>query len=358
MKRAGLVVSSVAHSAVLGWMLVGFSSAKPFEPNPTEALPIELITPSEYDQLTKGEKTSKKVDKPKVQVKKIAAAEPEPKPPAPEAKENVEAPPPPPEKAPPQPPKPAPQEPPPPPPPPPTPEPKPEPPKPEPPKPEPKAEAPKPEPKKAEVPKPAPKPEPKPEPKKVEPPKPEKKVDAKERASLDDLVKKEIEKKPEPPKKTAQNTPDEKPRPKFDPTKIAALADKRDPGRIAPTGQQLADDTTAGIPRGQAQQLSLSEKSMINQMVIDQVRACWAPPIGATGASDLAVVVQFNLNQDGSLSGGPQVVNSSGNPAFQAAADAATRAVRRCSPLNLPAKYYDHWSNVQINFDPRDMMGG
>jgi colicin import membrane protein len=339
----GLMMSSGAHAAVLGYALVGFSSAKPFDAQSTPALPIELITPSEYDQITKGEKSSTKVDKPRVEAKKIAEVDPEPKPPAPEAKQNVEAPPPPPA------PKPA----------------EPEPPKPEPkkaeappppPPPEPKPDLPKPEPKMAE----APKPDPKPEPKKVETPKPkppEKKVDTKAQASLDDLVKKELEKTPQP-KKAAAKTPDEKPRPAFDPTKIAALVDRRDPGRTTPQGRELAEDTTAGISNGTAQQLSLSEKSMINQMVIDQVRACWAPPIGASGASDLAVIVQFQLRQDGSLAGGPDVMNRSGNPAFQAAADAATRAVRRCSPLNLPQQYFDHWRSVQINFDPREMMGG
>jgi len=313
-----MVVSSVAHAAVLAYALIGFNSFKEF-PGAPEALPVEFITPSDFDKLTKGERHSKKVEPPKVEAKKIAALNPEPKPVQPEAKQNVEAPPPPPE-------------------------------------PEQKVETPpeppKPEPKKAEAPQP-----PAPAPKPAELPKPaEKKVDAESQAKLDDIIKKEVEKKPEP--KKAQKSP-EKPRPKFDPTKIAALADRRDPGQVAQEAPQLADYTTAGVASGTAQQLSLSEKSMINQMIIDAVRQCWTPPIGAAGATDLAVVVQFDLMQDGTLSGEPRVMNSSGNPFFQSAADAALRAVRRCSPIEqLPPQYYDHWKSVEINFDPREMMGG
>lgn len=318
----GMVVSAVAHAAVLTYAIIGFNYAQPFDAAP-EALAVEVMTSAEYDKLTKGDKTAKKVEeKPKVAAKKVAAVTPEPKPPAPEAKENVEAPPPPPE--------PEKVE---------APEPKPEPKKPDPPK---QAETPPPVP----APKPADLPKPKP---------PEKKVEEKQQAKLDKLIEKQLEKKPEP--KKAEKRPD-KPKPEFDPTKIAALIDKRDPGRTPQEAPEISNITTAGISNGPVGQLELSEISRINAMVIEQVRQCWSPPIGAQGSSDLAVIVQFSLAQDGSLTGEPRVMNSSGNPYFQSAVDSALRAVRRCSPLNLPVQYYDHWKFVEINFDPRQMMGG
>jgi colicin import membrane protein len=323
--NTGVVVSIIAHLAVLLYALIGLPHSR-FDAAP-EAMAVEVMTSSEFDKLTKGEKTAKKVaEKPKVEAKKIDQVTPEPRPPAPDAKENVEAPPPapePPQKAetPPEPPKP---------------EPKPEPPK--------QAEAPPPppEPKPAELPKP-----------------PEKKVDDQSQAKLDDLIKKEVEKKPEPkkpePKKIVEKKP-EKPKPKFDPSKIASLVDKRDPGKKAQGAPEISDVTTAGISNGPVGQLALSELSRINAMVVEQVKHCWSPPVAAAGALDLAVVVQFRLSEDGSLMGQPNVMNSSPNPGFQSAADSAVRAVQVCSPLKLPAQFYDHWKFVEINFDPREML--
>ena len=335
--RPGIVVSSVAHVAALTYAIVGFSSATPFDN--VEALPIEVITPAQYDAMTKGLKTSKKVEAPKIAAKKTAPTPPpEPKPDnLPEAKQNVDAPPPPsaekdePKKA-------AEKE-------------------------KPK-EAPKPEPKKAEAPKPAPPPEPKPdsiakaEPKKPDPkPKPEKKVDDKQQAKLDDLIK-DLEKKDDRPKPPEKKTAEKKPQPAFDPTKIAALVDKRDPSRKEQAAPQTASYSTAGTTAGTAPQLSISQQQMIVGMIRDQISPCWNPPVGASGAEALSVLVHFALNEDGSLASNPRAVNASSGPAFRAAVDSASRAVVRCSPLHLPPQYYQTWKEVTISFDPREMAGG
>ncbi len=341
--QPGLVVSSGMHAALLTMMLVGIWSPRPFEAGVTESLPIELITPEEYDQLTKGSKTSKEIDKPRVRAVSLSDAEAEDKPDLKEAKQEV-TPPPPAEQ-----PKPEVAE--------PVPPPKPvkaeaEPPKePEKPKPpEPKAEPkvePKPEPvvAKAPEPKPEPKLEPKPEPK----PEP-KKVEAKP-------IPKPPVKEPPPPKEVAKPAPP-KPERTFDQNKIAALLDKREPVRTASAAREIAATTTAGIPRGTATRLSISERSAIDSAVREQISPCWNPPIGAAGAEEMRVTVRFQLNTDGTLSGGPAVVDWGSAAGFQAAADSAMRAVRRCSPLRLPAQAYEYWRDVQITFDPRDMLGG
>jgi hypothetical protein len=49
------------------------------------------------------------------------------------------------------------------------------------------------------------------------------------------------------------------------------------------------------------------------------------------------------------------------DPAFRAAADAAVRAVRRSSPLELlpdefTASTYEQWRYIVFTFDPRDMF--
>lgn len=307
----GMIMSGVAHVALLAYAAIGFSQAKAFDPH-KEALPVEVVSLSEFDQLTKGNQFAKeKAEKNKVEAKKVAAVDPTPKAPAPEAKEDVLAPPPEPEPA--------------------KAEPPPEPPKPEPkpaeapPPPEP---APTPEPKKAEAepPKPAPTPEPKP----VDLPKPEKKA----------------EKKPE-------KKPD-KPKPKFDPTKIASLIDKRDPGLKPQEGREVSKVTSVGTASGTASQLSLSQESMLVRMIQEQLYACWTPPIGAQQSPDLIAVIQFNLTEQGTLIGTPSLENSSGNPLFTSFAESAMRAVQTCTqatrPMRLPPEHYGKWKQITLDF--------
>jgi len=312
-----MVVSSVAHAAVLTYAIVGFNHARPFEPS-MESVAVEVLTPSEFDALTKGDRTSKKVDTtPKVAARKVdPVAPPEPKPALPESRENVEA-----TQRPPEPEQPK---------------------APEPPKPEPK-----PAPKQAEVPPP-------PAPKPAEAPKPpEKKPEPKQEAKAEDPIKKVLEeKKPEPPKKVEKKP--EKPKPKFDPTKIASLIDKRDPGRTPQAAPQVSDVTTAGISRGTASQLQLTRSSMIGNMIREQLYNCWNPPVGTEGMRDLMATIEFNLTQDGVLMGRPRLLSGSSNPAFQAFADSAMRAVHACTqptrPLRLPPEDYNLWQTVTLDF--------
>jgi colicin import membrane protein len=349
-----MVVSATAHAAVLAWVIFGFVSEPPFAAA-TEPLPVEILTPAQFDHLTKGTLHGKELNSGKVAAKKIAAPTPEPKPDLPDAKENVTPPSPPPapahheaEKKPP---------------------------------PKPKLAEAKPAPK-PPLPKPAPPPKPvADDAAPVKKPPPAKKVDKQQMAELDKLIDHAAEKpapKPQPKKvdrrdkadlaklidasdrpqaKPAHPTP-EKHIEKFDPTKIAALIDRRDPGRVAPTAQAVSATGTAGIRDGVDGRLSVTQRRMIDGMVREQVEHCWNPPAGAVGADNLRVRVQFSLNADGSLSGAPAVTNTSSAPYFQVAAESAARAVRECSPLRLPAQFYSYWKDVEITFDPRDMMGG
>ncbi|WP_020180683.1 cell envelope integrity protein TolA [Methylopila sp. M107] len=464
--RAGLLLSSTFHAAILAYAFIGLGSAKPFEVSP-ESLPVEILSPEQFEAMTKGSKTSKKVDAPQQKTEQLAAEDSDPvEDDAPIAKEDVKAPPPPPPPA-------ATAE--------------------ALPKPEPKQDAAKAEAEKAakaeaekaakaeaakvakaeaakaeaekaekaEAAKAAKAEAAKAEAAKAEAAKvaqeraekiaeaadaerrakaaEEEKVAkaeaaakaAKEKAEADKAAKEKAEKiakaeadkaakekaeaekaaklaqekadkeklekiakaeaekaakaeadklaKAEAAAKAAKDKADAEKAAKaaerkFDPSKIAsllgdrasssdsALKDVRDPGRKAASGRQLAPETTAGTSRGTATKLSLSDQGKIKGAIIEQMKQCWNPPIGASQDGALVVSVKFTLNADGTLSGGPTVTNSSSNPAFRAAADAAMRAVRRCTmetaPLKLPADAYEFWRAVNINFDPKDMMGG
>jgi colicin import membrane protein len=314
--RTGLTISSAVHASALLWAVLTFG-ANPLETAPSDSLPIDIISTTDFTQMMQGQKTAKKqeVAKPLVERegerkpvpepvqkiterKEIEATRNEPKPPVPEEK----------------------------------PDPKPEQ-KPEPPKPAPKADA---------------KPEPKPE-QKIDPI-----AEALEKA--DKKPKKEEPKKlteapqvPTPPKK-----PPVKPQPKFDPSKISALLDKRDPQRQAATGDTINRTASLGVPTGNSATLSQSEIDALRA----QIQACWNPPPGSLDSRDLVVQVRLQLNRDGSVSAEPQVLNRGSHPQFQVAAEAARRAIRRCAPYKMPIAKYDIWQDVEVTFDPREMYRG
>lgn len=228
------------------------------------------------------------------------------------------------------------------------------------------AEKPTPKPKKLRVAK-APETEPTPEkvelaPKKleVEKPKPENKVTKADPGSVPAPTRKPAKPvvKPEPKMAKKKPAPALKKKDKdFDPDRIAALLDKSpDAGpKAAPAVRpQKKSEPAKGRTDGRDLQMTFNE--------IDALRAriseCWNPPVGGLGADAIQVKLRLQLMQDGSLTTAPQVVNRAGSPFFQAAADAAVRAVMQCQPYQLPPRKYALWRDMILNFDPREMFGG
>ncbi len=69
--------------------------------------------------------------------------------------------------------------------------------------------------------------------------------------------------------------------------------------------------------------------------------------------------MRIKLTPDGRVAGAPQVLNNGGNVLFQAARDSALRAIYRGQPFDMlrPANY-EIWKEMDITFDPRDLMPG
>jgi outer membrane biosynthesis protein TonB len=304
-----LVASVALHVLVLGWSIVSFST-RSLEATPVESMPVDIISADQLSKITAGTKSGQK-DKPKPLVEKVAEANPvdDPVGKITEKKEVVTA-------AAPDPP----------------------------PKPVEKPVEKKPDPPKQAVEK---KDEPKPAEKQPEP-----KVDP-----IAEALKKDTSKKPPPPKPEAKATPPQPPKPKqdykFDESKIAALIDKRDPTRQAITGATLNSSASLGTARGTAQTLSQSE--------LDALRArltqLWNLQAGTERPEELIVDVRIRLTPDRRLAAPPEVVSHGNSPRYQAAADAALRAVLQGQPFNmLRTETYDQWKDMIVTFDPRQMF--
>jgi colicin import membrane protein len=404
----GFLASSALHGAALALLLFNFSSAPKFE-DAAESVPVEMITASELNEISAGEKTAKPLPTPRRRVDKISPVnDQKPLPPTQEAKKDVPLPPSPAKPqddpgqddskvpVPPQrvaalpPPTPAPA--------PPTVEPEP----PRRPAPEPpKAAEEKPPPPDAETVEPKPVPRPKIEPKKeakAEPPKPEPKaepkppqkpVDKKPPVKEAKAPVKEVKeaKAPEPPKKSekaephlkldelaklladpkatkpaakpkAGNEAKEAPHRDFDPRSISAMLDREAPQRKASTGQKLTQVAALGAPSAHAATLSPSMLAQLDQILIDQYHGCWSY-FGLGAAQKYVPEVRVHLAQDGSLMGVPALLNPPGDPNLRSLADSALRAVQKCNPMKIPerfAPYYDSWARRIVRFDPEDML--
>src|SRR6185295_17954500 len=73
--KAGWTISAVGHAALLAWGLISIA-AKPLNATPPESLPVDIISDTDFSQITNGIKTAPKAEAPKPLVEKIAEAKP------------------------------------------------------------------------------------------------------------------------------------------------------------------------------------------------------------------------------------------------------------------------------------------
>lgn len=291
--KTGLTISALAHAALLLWGLVSFS-ARPLEAAPKDALPVDIISDKEFSEISKGVKNAPPKDESKTLVEKIGDPLPvEDSSAKVSEKKEIKA-----AKA------------------------------------EPEPPPPMPEPRPAKIEKKKPKPDPIAEALKKD----EAKRKAEERAKA----------------KAAKRKP-AKPDPKFDPDKIAALLDKREPQRHAAVGEALVPVPGLGTPTGSAPKLSQSE--------IDALRArlmqLWNVPAGVQNPEELKVTVLIKIGRDKRLAGPPRVLTSGTGTLYVAARDSAIRAVFLSQPFDmLRPEHYELWKEIEITFDPRYMFRG
>jgi outer membrane biosynthesis protein TonB len=291
--RTAYTISGIGHAAVLLWSIWSLA-AKPLPVPPSDALPVDLVTASEFSKITAGDKNAQQSDTPKPLVEKMA----EPKPADDATAKVVE---------------------------------------------------------KKEV-KAARETSPPAEAKPAETkPKETKHAEAKPDPIADALVKEEVKQEPKkaeakppaPPKKPAP------PAPKFDPKKVEALLDKRDSTRLAAAGDTLNNTPSLGRADGPAAQLSQSELDAFRR----RVEECWSPPSGIETTSRVQVVLRVQFNHDGSVARPPDLVSGTASPLGPAMAESAKRAILRCQPFKmLKVEHYDQWKDIEINFDPQYML--
>jgi colicin import membrane protein len=309
--KPGMTISCVGHAAALIFGLMAIS-AQPMEAPPVQALPVSFVSEKDFSQLPLGVKNAPQLKVPDIkpladkvdeqksvdqQAPKVSA---KPDITTPAAKPVSEA-------------------------------------KPEP-KPEPKPEL------KTEL-KPAPKPADKPD----KPKPPEYRPD-----QIANLLKKDAAK--DPPKQRDAPAQPARDTPKFNADQVAQLLDKREPQRQVATAQSLNDSPTLGAAIG-------AQDAQLSQSEIDALRArissCWSPPPGIDANSRVYVVLRVLFKPDGSMVQAPTLVEGSASALGPALAESAKRALLLCQPFTmLRPQHYDQWKDLELKFDPHELLGG
>ncbi len=177
-------------------------------------------------------------------------------------------------------------------------------------------------------------------------------------------VKPEPEPTPAPPKET----PAVKPQPKdeLDLDALSQLIDRERENEKPKTPSQTPSQTTETADKARAavgagDRLTASDEAKMRAAV----QRCWnaGTIIGAPEPEKLIVVIEFELNRDGTLSSQPRVanelqINLSGNQFWRVAQREAMSAVVKCAPYDfLPVERYESWKEFRFNFDPSQMVG-
>ena len=143
----------------------------------------------------------------------------------------------------------------------------------------------------------------------------------------------------------------------FDTNEIAALIDKAKEEQ-AETMRKKDQLTQSSVKNSFAQGLSLSEEDALRA----QIFGCWSVPLGLPYDKNLLVRIKLKLKPDGRILKSEILdharMNTPGQSFYKILAESALRAVRICQPLKVPPTGYERWKELQLNFDPTEMLKG
>ena len=143
----------------------------------------------------------------------------------------------------------------------------------------------------------------------------------------------------------------------IDTNQIAALIDKAK--EIEAVEQKEKNKITQSNKKNSfASGLTLSEEDALRA----QIFGCWSVPLGLPYDENLLVRIKLQLKKDGTIMRSEildhERMNRPGQKFYKVLAESALRAVRLCQPLKVPPTGYEKWKDLQLNFNPVEMLKG
>ena len=143
----------------------------------------------------------------------------------------------------------------------------------------------------------------------------------------------------------------------IDTNQIAALIDKAKEEE-AVKNKSTNKLTQSSVKNSFATGLTLSEEDALRA----QIFGCWSIPLGLPYDNNLLVRIKLELKKDGTIIKSEildhERMNQPSQKFYKILAESALRAVRLCQPLKVPPTGYEKWKNIQLNFDPTEMLKG
>ncbi len=143
----------------------------------------------------------------------------------------------------------------------------------------------------------------------------------------------------------------------IDTNQIAALIDKAKEQKAL--NQKTTDKLTqSNVKNSFASGLTLSQEDALRA----QIFGCWSVPLGLPYNDNLLVRIKLKLKKDGTVLKSEildhERMNKPGQKFYKILAESALRAIRLCQPLTVPPTGYDKWKDLQLNFNPTEMLKG
>jgi len=110
------------------------------------------------------------------------------------------------------------------------------------------------------------------------------------------------------------------------------------------------------LPQETSAQPATLQQSEVDALRI-RIGQCWKPPTGVTQDTRGYVVLRVLLKPDGSLARSP-VVDKDTSGLGPALANSAIQALMTCQPFTmLKPEHYEQWKDIEMKFDPRELLG-
>jgi hypothetical protein len=143
----------------------------------------------------------------------------------------------------------------------------------------------------------------------------------------------------------------------IDTNQIAALIDKAK--EVEAVQENKKNKITQSNQKNSfATGLTLSEEDALKA----QIFGCWSIPLGLPYDQNLLVRIKLELKKDGTIMKSEildhERMNKPGQKFYKVLAESALRAVRLCQPLKVPPTGYKKWKDIQLNFNPTEMLKG
>jgi hypothetical protein len=120
----------------------------------------------------------------------------------------------------------------------------------------------------------------------------------------------------------------------------------------------LPDGRLGGAFDAAAIETAKIERSSVDSFR-EHIKSCTMLPAGVSPSDRVSLVIRIALNRDGMLAGQPILIEASASPKGPAVLQSLFAGLQKCQPFNmLPPDRYQEWRTLDIRFTPQDLGQG